>query len=84
MPESYISKLGKYLNIDAVNVVQPDGQNSVIFTGYDITAQVEKERHLSTIAYLDLTVNLKNQLAFLRDAEKLFNSKETFYIYFLR
>ena len=84
MPESYISKLGKYLNIDAVNVVQPDGQNSVIFTGYDITAQVEKERRLSTIAYLDLTVNLKNQLAFLRDAEKLFNSKETFYIYFLR
>ena len=84
MHESYIRKLKKYLNIDAVNVIQPDGQNSVVFTGYDITEQVEREKRLSKIAYLDLTVNLQNQLAFLRDTQKLFESNTPFYIYLLR
>lgn len=84
MPQSYIDKLKKYLNIDAVNIIQPDGQNSVIFTGYDITLQVEKEQQLNKIAYLDLTVNLPNQLAFLRDTQKIFDSKKPFFIYILR
>ncbi len=84
IPELYIRKLKKYLTIDVVNIIQPDGQNSVVFTGYDITSQVEKEKRLSTIAYLDLTVNLPNQLAFVRDTQNLFESKTPFYIYLLR
>lgn len=81
---TYIEKLGKYFNIDALNVIQENGQRSVIFTGYDITAQIEKEKNLTKIAYLDLSINIQNQLAFLRDAPKLFETNETHFIYLLR
>ncbi len=84
MHESYIRKLDKYLNIDAVNLVQEDGQKTVIFTGYDITPQVEKEQRLSKIAYLDLTVNLQNQLAFIRDSDNFFKPDEPCFIYILK
>lgn len=70
--KAYNEKLKRYLSIDSVRVENGQGEPIVIFTGYDITRQVEIETRLKEIAYKDVLLPIGNRIAFMEDLSECF------------
>lgn len=76
----YNEKLKRYLSIDSVRVENGQGEPVVIFTGYDITRQVESETRLKEIAFQDVLLHIGNRIAFMEELSKCFAKGEKKYV----